>query len=120
MARDPHGKFFFSIADRVPDIAALLTLDTKTAATVADLHNANIVDHALSKTFSFSRASATFSERGKAMALDVRDGDDPVTVRRFSESVLQLSKDPKLSEELAAAGISSICAVMMKDDCKAE
>ncbi len=54
------------------------------------------------------------------MALDVRDGDDPVTVRRFSESVLQLSKDPKLSEELAAAGISSICGVMMKDDCKAE
>src|SRR5260370_41122148 len=108
------------MADRGREWRALFTLVNPPAATVADLHNANIVDHALSKTFSFSRASATFSERGKAMALDVRDGDDPVTVRRFSESVLQLSKDPKLSEELAAAGISSICAVMMKDDCKAE
>jgi Zn-dependent M16 (insulinase) family peptidase len=120
IATDPHRKIVLYIADRVPDIAALLNLVNSTAANVTDLHDPKIVDHVLSKTFSFSRAAATFSERGKAMALDVRDGEDPATIRRFSESILHLSKDPKLSEELAAAGISSICGVMMKPRCNAE
>src|SRR5260370_34056428 len=45
IASDPHRKIIFYIADRVPDIPALLNLVNSTAATVADLHNSNIVDH---------------------------------------------------------------------------
>jgi hypothetical protein len=87
---------------------------------MTNLHDPNIIDQALSKTFTFSRASGTFTDRGKAMAQDLRDGDDPAKIRRFSESILQLSKDPTLPHELAANALSTICGVMIRDDCKAE
>jgi len=54
------------------------------------------------------------------MAQDLRDGDDPATVRRFSEAILRLSKAPGLSAELTSAALPSICGVLLRDDCKVE
>ncbi len=54
------------------------------------------------------------------MAQDLRDGDDPATIRRFSDAILRLSQQPGLSAELRSAAVSSICGVLVRDDCKTE
>jgi len=120
IASDPHSKVIWYSANRVPDIGALVKLVSSTASTATTLDDSSVLDHTLSRTFSFSRAAATFSERGKAMAQDLRDGDDPATIRRFSEAILRLSKEPDLPAELTSAALSSICGVLLRDDCKAE
>ncbi len=117
---DPHWKVIWYSANRVPNIAALLKLVNSTASTATELQDSSLIDHTLSKTLSFSRASATFSDRGKALAQDLRDGNDPAMIRRFSEAILQLSKEPGLSAELTSAAIPSICGVLLRDDCKVE
>jgi hypothetical protein len=119
IASDPRWKIIWYTADRIPNIAALIRLVNSTAST-SEVHDSTVIDYALSKTFAFSRAASTFSERGRAMAQDLRDGNDPATIRRFSEAVLQLSKEPGLSKELINAGTSSICGVLLRDDCNSE
>jgi len=115
---DPRWKDTWYSANRVPDITALLKLVNSTASSGADPRDSSLVDYTLSQAFWFSREASTFSERGKAMAQDLRDGDDPATIRRFSEAILQLSKEPGLPAELSSAALPSICGVLLRDDCK--
>ena len=61
---------------------------------------------------------SSFSERGKAAAQDIRDGLEPEKVRRFSEAILSLTRDPNLLSELTQAGLKAICGVLLRDDCK--
>jgi Zn-dependent M16 (insulinase) family peptidase len=117
---DPRWKVIWYTANRVPDIAALIKLVNSTASAVADPKDPSIVDYTVSQVFWFSRAASTFSDRGKAMAQDLRDGNDPPTIRRFSEAVLSLSKEPGLSAEIATAALPSICGVLLREDCKAQ
>src|SRR5262249_28739524 len=42
----------------------------------------------------------SFTQRGRALAFDVRDGKDPERVRRYSEAILKLRQDPDLLTEL--------------------
>jgi hypothetical protein len=56
---------------------------------------------------------ATFSERGRGIAADIRDGNDPQTIRRFSQAILELRKGPKLLAELDRTLMDSIGPVLM-------
>src|SRR5262249_27895005 len=78
----------------------------------------SLVDYTLSYALSFSRATATFSERGRAAAQDIRDGNQPKKVRRFSEQILEMRRDPNLLAELTRNGLAAICGVLLRDDCR--
>ncbi len=114
---DPGGKRIWYYADRSPDIASLITFVNETASTALDSSDLSVVDYALSNTFTFSIERATFSERGKAAAQDIRDGKDPEKIRRFSEEILKLRKEPALPSELTHTGFAAICGVLLRDDC---
>jgi Zn-dependent M16 (insulinase) family peptidase len=114
---DPGTKRIWYYADRSPDIASLIAFVNEMAATALDSSGPSIVDYALSNTFTFSRARSTFSERGKAAAQDIRDGQDPEKIRRFSEEILKLRKEPDLRSELIRARLTAICGVLLRDDC---
>lgn len=104
-------------ANRVSDIPSLLNLVDSLASKIGDLQDKSLVDYALHESFPLPRSMSTFSERGKALARDLRDGDTPQRIRRFSTSILQLREDPNLFQELTKQGVSSICGVILKPEC---
>jgi Zn-dependent M16 (insulinase) family peptidase len=112
---DPAFGLTWYYAYRSPDIASLIRLVNSTVSGASALDDSSIVDHALSQTFSFSRSAATFSERGKAAAQDIRDGNEPEKIRRFSEAILKLRQEPDLLEELARAAPVSIGGVLLDE-----
>ncbi len=114
----PAVKRIWYYADRSPDLASLLKFLNETASTVEGLHDPSLVDYAFSYTFTFSRSGATFSERGKTAAQDIRDGNEQDKIRQFSEAVLKLGKDPDLLPELTRHGITAIWGVLVNDNCK--
>jgi len=54
------------------------------------------------------------------MARDLRDGNEPEKVRQLSEAILKLRQEPDLLHQLTSAGVSSICGILIRDDCKKE
>jgi len=60
---------------------------------------------------------STFTERGKSIATDIRDGNDPAQVRRFSEAILKLRAEPNLLSELINLAAYSICPVLVTNEC---
>jgi Zn-dependent M16 (insulinase) family peptidase len=115
---DPRWKFVWYYADRSPDISSLIALVNSMAARVQDLHDPSLVDYALRQIFSIPRSMSTFSQRGKAIALDIRDGNEPETIRRFSEAILKLRQDPDLLSELVRAVPASIGGVLLDEKYK--
>jgi len=113
LTSDPEFKLTWYYADRSPDIPSLLGLVESTAAKVSDLRDPYLVDYALRQSFPFPRAALTFSERGKALAQDIRDGNTPERVRRFSEAILSLRQDPHLASELTQSALTSISEVFL-------
>ncbi len=114
----PAVKRLWYYADRSPDIPSLINFVNEMASAVSELKDPNLVDYALSNVFTFSRSNSSFSDRGKAAAQDIRDGNEPEKVRRFSEAILSLRQDPNLLSELTSAGLAAICGVLVRDDCK--
>jgi hypothetical protein len=106
-------------ADRSPDVTSLVKFVNETASGATDFHDPSVVDYTLSYRFSFfSRAGLPFSERGKTIAQDIRDGNTPEKVKKFSEAILALRKDSNLFPELTYSGLSAACAVLLRDDCR--
>jgi hypothetical protein len=62
----------------------------------------------------------TFANRGKSLAQDIYDGNEPDKVRRFSEALLKMREDPKLLSEVMQAGLPSIGAVLLEPKFKAQ
>ena len=60
---------------------------------------------------------STFTERGRGIARDIRDGIDPAKVRRFSQAILKLRENPDLLSELTSSAMDSLCPVLIKRDC---
>ena len=54
---------------------------------------------------------------GRGIATDIRDGNDPAQVRRFSEAILKLRAEPNLLSELTSLAADSICPVLVKNEC---
>ncbi len=113
LTSEPEFKLAWYYADRSPDIPALLGLVESAVAKVPDLRDPYLVDYALRQSFPFPRETLTFSERGKALAQDIRNGNPPQRVRRFSEAILGLRQDPHLLSELTQSALTSISGVLL-------
>lgn len=114
---NPAVERIWYYADRSPDVPSLINFVNEIAPAVSGLRDPAFVDYAYSNSFASFRAMSSFSERGKAAAQDIRDGLEPENVRRFSEAILSLRKDPNLLSELTEAGFKAICGVLLLDDC---
>jgi len=117
---DPSLKLIWYYGARSSDPSSLVGMVNSIAESVSGLNDEFLIDYALQQTFALPRSMSTFSERGKGLARDIRDGNDPETVRRFSQAVLQLRKDPNLLSELARASLDSISPVLVKKEFKSQ
>jgi Zn-dependent M16 (insulinase) family peptidase len=108
----PTLKLIWYYANRVADVPSLISLVDSQTAKLQDLHDPLLVDYTLRETFPMPRSMSTFAERGKELAHDIRDGNGPEQMRRFSEAVLKLRQDPNLLSELTRESILSIRCVL--------
>jgi Zn-dependent M16 (insulinase) family peptidase len=117
LTSDPGSRLIWYYADRSPDIPSLVALANATAAKTSGLQDQHAVDYVLRQSFPFPRTALTFSERAKALAQDIRDGNTPEKIHRFSEAILRLRQHPNLFSELTQAGFVSICRVLLNEQC---
>jgi Zn-dependent M16 (insulinase) family peptidase len=117
ISSDPSARLLRYYALRTSDIPTIIELVNSVAGSIPHLQDDFLVDYAFQKTFSPPRSMMTFSERGRGIARDIWDGNDPTQVRRFSEAVLQLRSEPNLLHELIEAGKSAICPVLVMKEC---
>jgi hypothetical protein len=120
IASGPDIKLIWYFANKSPDIPSLIRLVNSVASGTRELQDPRLVDYALSGTFSFSRSKSTSSVRGREMAHDLRDGNTPEKVRRFYEAILKLRREPDLMRALTDVSLTSICGVLVRDDCRKE
>jgi Zn-dependent M16 (insulinase) family peptidase len=105
-------------AGRSPDVASLIELVNSIVTTIPQSQDDNLIDYALEGTFSPPRSMLTFTERGKAIAKDIRDGNDPEQVRQFSQAILRLRGEPNLLSELTKTALDSMCPVLVRRECE--
>lgn len=117
LTSNPAFKLLWDFSDRSPDIPGVVFLLNRVAQDVSHLQDPFIVDYALRATFAIPRSIYPPSRRGIALAQDLRDGNDPEKIRRFSEAVLKLRQDPNLFSELTKIAISSICGILLDSTC---
>lgn len=117
---DPAQRLISYYAGRSPDIVSLIELVNSIAAKLPALQDAFLIDYALQETFPLPRSMSTFSERGSELAHDIRDGNEPDKIRRFSEAVLRMRQDSDLLSELTQSVLYSIGPVLVQDKFKAE
>ncbi len=117
LTSNPAFKLLWDYADRSPDIPAVISLLNRVAQDASHLQDPFIVDYALRATFAIPRSVYPPSTRGIALAQDLRDGNDPEKVRRFSEAILKLRHEPNLFSELAKMAVSSICGILLEPTC---
>lgn len=114
---DPGFRLTWFYADRSPDLPSLVNLSNSTAARAPDFRDDMLLDYTLRQSLPLPRSTLSSTERGKALAQDIRDGNTPEKIRRFSEAVLRLRQDPNLFSELTQAGFVSICGVLLDEKC---
>jgi Zn-dependent M16 (insulinase) family peptidase len=117
LTSDPAFKLLWNYADRSPDVPGLVNLLNNLTKDVSHLEDPVMIDYALHETFAVPRTIYPPSVRGVALAQDLRDGNDPETVRRFSEAILELRRDPDLAKEIKAAAFNSICGILLTAQC---
>jgi hypothetical protein len=105
-------------AAKSPDIPALISLVNATVDGVQTLDDQRLVDYALAQFFASSRKTRSTADRGRAMAYDLRDGNDPKKIRRLSEAVLRLRQKDDLVHVLKAMSLASACGVLLRTDCR--
>lgn len=110
IASDNSDHLLQYYADHVQDVPALMALINSVLDQVPE---GTALDYALSQTFSLPRAMLPFSERGKDLMLDIRDGNTPTKIRRFSAAILRLSSNPGVSQELLKSRISAISPILV-------
>jgi hypothetical protein len=120
LTNDPAAKMMWYYADRSPDVPSLVSLVNSIAAATPDLHDPLLVDYALRQSFPDPRATWTPAQRGWAIARDIRDGNTPQKVRRFSEAILRLRREPNLLSQLTREARNSIGSLLLSEDCRAQ
>ncbi len=114
----PGLKILWFYANRTLDIPALMMRVNSVAEHLPDLSDPFLVDYAFRQTFSIPRFLSSFSQRGRAMAIDIRDGNSPDKIRRFSQALLSLRQEPNLLSDLIRDGLASIGAVLLDEKYK--
>ena len=112
----PASKLIRYYADRSPNIPALVELVNSLSVNLTALSNQSMLDYVLTQAFSYSRAMFSFTQRGRAMAADLRDGRDPEQVRHYAEALLKLREDPNLVTELIQAAPDATGRVLLKPE----
>jgi len=115
---DPSLKLIWYYGERSPDPASLVELVNSIAQSIASLHDGFLIDYALQQTFSAPRSMSTFSERGRGLARDIRDGNEQEKVRQFSQAILRLRKDPALLSDLTHFALTAISPVLLQKEFK--
>jgi hypothetical protein len=114
---DPRLRLLRYYAARSPDVTALIQSVNSTAENLSRLRDPSLVDYALQEAFPIPRSMTTFTERGRGIARDIRDGINPAKVRQFSQAILKLRRDPDLLSELTSTAMDSVCPVLINNDC---
>jgi len=117
---DPRTQLLTYYADRSPDLVALMQFVNSIASQPVTSRDATRLDYVLSQTFSVPRSMLTFTDRGIALARDIRDGVSLDKMRRFSEAILALRRDPELPAKVSKAEFKSICPVLLEVQCQTE
>jgi Zn-dependent M16 (insulinase) family peptidase len=110
---EPSLKMIRYYAARTPDISALIDLVNSVAGRIPELADPSLIDYALQKVFPLPRSMSTFADRGRGIANDIRDGNDPATVRRFYRAMLSLRTEPNLLSAITEASLPSIRPVLV-------
>jgi hypothetical protein len=110
---DPSLRLLQYYAARSPNIPSLIELVNGIADTIPKLQDESLLDYALQKAFPVPRSMSTFTERGTGIARDIRDGNDPAQVKRFSLAILKLRAEPNLLSELNREFMESIGPVLV-------
>jgi Zn-dependent M16 (insulinase) family peptidase len=119
MVSEPQIELLSYYADKVPDLASLVSLIDSLADAIPTIDDPALIDYILQKAFPFPRSMSPFAERGKKLAEDIYDGNEPAKVRRFSEAVLMLKHDPDLLPQILRSGLPSISPVLPEPQFKA-
>jgi len=117
---DPSLKLLWYYGERSSDIPSVIDLVNSIAEQIPGMHDESLLDYALQQTFSVPRSTSTLTERGKGLALDIRDGNEPAKVRRFSQSILKLRSDPNLLSELTRVELESISPLLIKEEFRSQ
>jgi hypothetical protein len=115
---DSNRSLMWFYAERCPDITAVTELINSVARNAVSFRDPSLIDYVLEHTFSVPRSMSTFSERGRGIARDIRDGNGPEKVRRFSEGILKLREDPNLLAELTERVLDATAPVLFHPDFK--
>jgi hypothetical protein len=107
-------------AERSADIPSVLDLVNSVVMAVPKLQDPALIDNALQQVFPIPRSMSTFTDRGRGIAIDLRDGNDPDHVRQFSEAILKLRTEPDLLSQLTRTSKASLCPVLMTFECDHE
>jgi Zn-dependent M16 (insulinase) family peptidase len=107
-----ESKLLTYYADRSPNLTALIQFVNSSVQKNSPPPDQTLVDYAFSQTFPLPRSMLNFSQRGLALARDIRDSQRPEKVRRFSLELLKLRSDPRLPHELIEERASSIGSVL--------
>lgn len=110
---NPGQRLVRYVAENSPDIVALMQLVNSTAASISELHDSSLVDYSLRGALPWPRSMGTSSERAIGLAHDIRDGNDPSKVRRFSMALLSLRNDPNLLEEITRGVMDALAPVLV-------
>jgi Zn-dependent M16 (insulinase) family peptidase len=111
---DPSLRLLQYYAARSPDIPSLIELVNGIATAIPQLQDESLLDYAVQKAFPVPRSMSTFTERGMGIAKDIRDGNDPTRISRFSQAILKLRSEPNLLTELNQEFLESIGPVLVK------
>ncbi len=110
-SNEASGRLIY-YAERCPDLSQTMQF------VVDQLKNAPrdtaLAEYAVSQAFVMLRGGASYEARGEAMANDLADGITPDVVRSFRQRILDLRKDPKLYDKLAAQ-MESIYGLVLPD-----
>jgi Zn-dependent M16 (insulinase) family peptidase len=117
ISSDSSLKLLRYFASRSPDVGSLIELVNSIVTSIPQFQDDSLIDYALEGTFSPPRSMLTFTERGREIAKDIRDGNDPAQVRRFSEAILKLRGEPNLLSELTNTALDSMCPVLVRKEC---
>lgn len=115
ISSDAGLKMIRYYATKSPDVAALIELVNDVAAGIPRLHDPSLVDYALQKTFPLPRSMSSIADRGRGIARDIRDGNDPATVRRFYAGILKLRHEPDLLDAITQVALPSISPVLVNN-----
>jgi hypothetical protein len=115
---DLRHRLMWYQANKSPDIPALVGIVNAAVDGIPALDEHGLVDYALAQFFAFSRKTRSTADRGREMAYDLRDGNDPDKVRRFSKAILGLREKQDLAHALKVLNLPSTCGVLLRTDCR--